>query len=273
MEIAPNDAGDITIVNEVALEDNIEEPTAGWATHGFKAKKTVRKGNKKGQDIDFFHCKYCSDAYQGPSSTALLKHLRQKHPKKCPELLPGIQSTKPPRDFFNAQKMKGPFNDDIFMGKLIKWIVKTDQPFSIVDNDEFEDMMEYLKKDIGIKSRRTIMRRLEVIYKQKKEELKMELGSFKSKFSLTCDLWTSKNNLSFFGFTIHFIDNEWKMQQRLLAFKFFEEEHDGKSLSKEMIAVLLEFGIADRLLGVTLDNASNNTTMLLEVQQLSLIHI
>ena len=85
------------------------------------------------------------------------------------------------------------------MGKLIKWIVKTDQPFSIVDNDEFEDMMEYLKKDIGIKSRRTIMRRLEVIYKQKKEELKMELGSFKSKFSLTCDLWTSKNNLSFFG--------------------------------------------------------------------------
>ena len=57
------------------------------------------------------------------------------------------------------------------------------------------------------------------------------------------------------------------MQQRLLAFKFFEEEHDGKSLSKEMIAVLLEFGIADRLLGVTLDNASNNTTMLLEVHK------
>jgi hypothetical protein len=60
--------------------------------------------------------------------------------------------------------MKGPFNDDIFMGKLIKWIVKTDQPFSIVDNDEFEDMMEYLKKYIGIKSRRSIFKIQYLIY-------------------------------------------------------------------------------------------------------------
>jgi hypothetical protein len=52
------------------------------------------------------------------------------------------------------------------------------------------------------------------------------------------------------------------MHHRLLAFKFFATEHDGASLAKVMIELLEDYGIAPRLLGVTADNASNNTTML-----------
>ena len=59
------------------------------------------------------------------------------------------------------------------MGKLLKWVVKTDQPFSVVDNPHFEDLLEYLKKDIGVKSRRTIMRRLDELHKQKKQEMRI----------------------------------------------------------------------------------------------------
>ena len=39
------------------------------------------------------------------------------------------------------------------MGKLLKWIVKTDQPFSCVDNEHYEDLIEYLKKDAIVNSR------------------------------------------------------------------------------------------------------------------------
>ena len=88
------------------------------------------------------------------------------------------------------------------------------------------------------------------------------MNGFNSKFSVTCDVWTSKNQLSFFGFTIHYIDNDWEMQQELLAFKYLEGEHEGKSLSVAFIDVLEDFGIADRLLAVTADNASNNSTMM-----------
>jgi flagellin-specific chaperone FliS len=68
--------------------------------------------------------------------------------------------------------MKKPFDGDIFMGKLLKWMVKTDQPFSIVDNEEFQDLLEYLKKDLSVDSRRTIMRRLDELYLQMKNRLK-----------------------------------------------------------------------------------------------------
>jgi hypothetical protein len=48
---------------------------------------------------------------------------------------------------FDSFKASKPFYEDIFMGKLLKWIVLTDQTFSTIDNNEFEDLLEYLKKD------------------------------------------------------------------------------------------------------------------------------
>ena len=48
--------------------------------------------------------------------------------------------------------MKLAFDEDIAVGKLLKLIVKTDLPFSIVDNEYFEDYINYLKRDISIKS-------------------------------------------------------------------------------------------------------------------------
>lgn len=53
----------------------------------------------------------------------------------------------------------------------------------------------------------------------------------------------------------------------MLSFKFLEGDHDGKSLSKAMIEVLEHYEIADRLLGVTMDNATNNTSMMAEMKQ------
>jgi hypothetical protein len=44
------------------------------------------------------------------------------------------------------------------------------------------------------------------------------------------------------------------------------EEHDGESLAKAFIEVLEDFGIAERLLGVTADNASNYSTMMANME-------
>lgn len=67
-------------------------------------------------------------------------------------------------------------HEDIAVGKLLKWIVKTDQSFTTVDNEHFQDYVNYLKSDVSIASRRTIMRRLEDMYDQNKQELKAKLN-------------------------------------------------------------------------------------------------
>ena len=155
------------------------------------------------------------------------------------------------KEFFDLKKVKTPFNADVLSSKIMKFIVKEDLPFSLVESLKFQEVINYLKPDFEIISRRTMMRRLENLYQERKDGLKDKLNSFNSKFSVTCDVWTSKNQLSFFGFTIHYIDDEWKYQETLLAFKFLEGEHDGESLAKAFIEVLEDYNIADRLLGVT----------------------
>ena len=101
------------------------------------------------------------------------------------------------------------FDEDVFISKIIKWIIKTEQPFSAIESVYFQQVLVYLDPKVQdhICSRRTLMRRLEDIYEQQKEKLKEKLQSFKSKYSITYDVWTSKNQLLFFGFTIHNIDS------------------------------------------------------------------
>jgi hypothetical protein len=70
-------------------------------------------------------------------------------------------------------------------------------------------------------------------------------------------MWTSSNQFSFFGMAGHWIDNDYVYQERLIDFKFVEGEHDGLNLCNEMMSVLENLGIVEKLFGITADNASN----------------
>ena len=48
--------------------------------------------------------------------------------------------------------MKVLYDEDIAIAKLLKWIVKTDQSFSTVDNEHLQDYANYLKSNVGIPS-------------------------------------------------------------------------------------------------------------------------
>jgi hypothetical protein len=134
---------------QVTQEDGdiqVDTPTVP-SKHFTTIRKKVRKGKYAGNEVKYFHCNYCTKSFQGPGSSSVLKHLRNSHSKKCPDLLPSSGDRAiHTRGFFDKKKMTEPFNSDVFMGKLLKWIIKTDQPFSVVDNEHFEDLLEYLKK-------------------------------------------------------------------------------------------------------------------------------
>lgn len=233
--------------------------------HCSRVELKVQKGKYKGEKVIHFKCNYClNKIFQGPSTGTFLKHLRSKHADRCPELLPP-STVQPPvkKDFFAPKKRKNGFDQASFEDWLLKWIVQKDQPFSMVDDPVFLGMMASHNPDAPpIFSRRTVMRRIEEILEVKKDGLKRKLNGFKSKISITCDLWTSKNQLSFLGVTAHYIDATWTMQQEVIAFKHLEGEHDGKALAIALVEVFEELGIADRILGITSDNASDNGTMM-----------
>lgn len=85
--------------------------------------------------------------------------------------------------------------------------------------------------------------------------------------SITTDLWTSGNQHSYIGLTIHYVDKEYKLQNHVLDFAGITGPHDGKNISESRFEIL-QFGISSKLLATTVDNAANNKTMAQELQKL-----
>jgi hypothetical protein len=68
--------------------------------------------------------------------------------------------------------------------------------------------------------------------------------------------------------TGYFIDQEWNYREVLLGFEHIHGSHTGSNLSETVFQILQEHGITDRISSITTDNASNNNTMMISIQDI-----
>jgi hypothetical protein len=76
------------------------------------------------------------------------------------------------------------------------------------------------------------------------------------------ELWSSPNQLPVLGVTAAYVWEDGTMETSVLALKVVEGAHDGEYLSKYVMDVISEWGIASKLGYFNMDNATNNDTML-----------
>jgi hypothetical protein len=65
--------------------------------------------------------------------------------------------------------------------------------------------------------------------------------------------------------TAYFLDRNWEYCEVLLGFEPLSGTHSGTNLGEVVIRILRQYEIIDRVLAVTTDNASNNTTLIAAV--------
>lgn len=90
----------------------------------------------------------------------------------------------------------------------------------------------------------------------------------RSCLSIALDCWTSPFGQAFMAITGYFLDRDWNYCEVLLGFEHIQGSHTGTQLSETVIRILQEHSIADRVLSITTDNASNNNTMMEGVQEM-----
>ena len=99
------------------------------------------------------------------------------------------------------------------------------------------------------------------LFKKYRFYLRHVFNSLNCNVCLTADLGLSLNKLDFFAITCHWVDDNWVMQKRIIAFLYDEGKgrHDGKFLADSMSTIMRFFNIYRKTLCIALDNASNNT--------------
>ena len=86
-----------------------------------------------------------------------------------------------------------------------------------------------------------------------------------SKIAISLDGWSSTNKHSFLGIIAHYLTAEWELVEEMIGFESLTDCHSGAILAQVVNSVLEKHKISDRVLSITTDNASNNGTLIKEL--------
>ncbi|XP_031262506.1 zinc finger BED domain-containing protein RICESLEEPER 1-like [Pistacia vera] len=133
-----------------------------------------------------------------------------------------------------------------------------EHPFTVVEDEGF-NMMQKCGMSLWEKITRTALKQHCVtVYEIQKKKLVNLLKSI-NKISLTIDLWNSSNQkLEYMVVTGHFIDNDWKLQKRVLNFVHILAPRLGVEIAIAIHKCLIEWGIENKVFSISVDNASSN---------------
>ncbi|KAF7820826.1 zinc finger BED domain-containing protein RICESLEEPER 2-like [Senna tora] len=110
-------------------------------------------------------------------------------------------------------------------------------------------------------SRNTAVADIWKFYLDKKELLKQSMSRTAGRICLTADSWTSYNVEGYICLTAHFVDENWKLNSKILSFCKMEPLYTGIELANKVFECLKEWGIDRKVFSLTLDNASANDNM------------
>lgn len=159
------------------------------------------------------------------------------------------------------------FSQETFRKALLKWLVVSDEPFSTVQEQAFIDMVKTLNPDAKLYSDKTVRSDLMDTFNEKFTELKEKLKSVPGKMSITMDGWTSRNILPFLAIRAHWLDDQWEYQSQLLDFCHIEGSHSGANFRDIFAKALQSLGVPlDKIVSITVDNASSNDTFFDELE-------
>ena len=138
------------------------------------------------------------------------------------------------------------------------FIAKDALPNYTVEKPGFKRLLNSLDPRYEVPSRSYFSRTaLPTLYASTRDKVKQELSKVEY-FSATTDLWSSIGMRPYISYTIHSIDDEWKLQNRCLQTHFLPDDHTGENLLEAMEATLAtwELNGANQVC-LTTDNGTN----------------
>lgn len=139
---------------------------------------------------------------------------------------------------------------------LAYMVIVDELPFRFVEGEGFKHFCSQMQNKFVVPSRITVARDCYKMIVNERLKLKSFLKANCRRVCLTTDTWTSLQKINYMCLTAHFIDNDWKLNKRILNFCPISS-HKGEAIGKAIEKCLLAWGI-ENVMTVTVDNASSN---------------
>jgi hypothetical protein len=147
-----------------------------------------------------------------------------------------------------------------FEKEIVRVVIDNNWSFRTIERPSFQRFLQFMRPETAIISRYKFELMFQAQFLEAKASLLSDLGQL-TKISIALDAWSAANHLSFLAIKVYYINDEWQLQDKLLDFIPMRGRHTGTSMAAEVLRLLSDTNTKKRLLALTCDNASNNTTM------------
>jgi hypothetical protein len=131
--------------------------------------------------------------------------------------------------------------------KLLRWIVISQQPFTVVEEITFQEFIKTFYPEAKLPTANTIKNNIMECYENETKKIQEILQNISGQISYTIDIWTSVSMKAFLAITAHFIDEEWKLQTIVIDFIQIWGSHSGENIKEIFITCLKNFGIQTKV--------------------------
>ncbi|KAL6175712.1 hypothetical protein ACLB2K_052351 [Fragaria x ananassa] len=132
-------------------------------------------------------------------------------------------------------------------------IIMHEYPLSMVEHLEFKRYSKALQHSFKVPCRNTIKKEIMKIFEFEKEKTMKLIQMNTSRIAITTDMWTASNQKKgFMAITLHFIDDSWNLQSRLLrlgGYKDVSSEQDWNLVVETAEKLQLFFKVTELLFG------------------------
>lgn len=182
-----------------------------------------------------------------------------------------------PRDQTLLGNLHGLFDPKMNQLLLLDWLTYHNLPFNLVNSERFRRLLLYNNPSLQegqIPTGKTLVNLLVSEYNRALHPLRTLLQRARSMIHFTFDGWTSRQNTSFLGINVHFIDRDWKQWRIMLALPALRKRHTGEALADEVADTICEFGLQDRYRFMAKDSSlvSKPTTLTIIWLQNRVLH-
>nr|KAJ0207825.1 hypothetical protein LSAT_V11C500231030 [Lactuca sativa] len=154
-----------------------------------------------------------------------------------------------PNAIYDANKMRE---------AIANWLLCTEQPFKTVEDDMYVKMMKTANPLFEKVCRVTATSDCFKVYEHEKKKLKA-LTKVASEICLTTDCWKSSHQkIEYMVITGHFIDQNWRLQKRVLSFMHVPPPRTGFDIAECIYKCLKEWEIEDKIFTISAYNATYN---------------
>jgi hAT family protein/uncharacterized protein DUF4413 len=152
------------------------------------------------------------------------------------------------------------YNRDEMIDEFSKYVIGDELPFNHGESHRYEYFnRKCLQPQFRAIPRNTLKRRTIKLYEAKRYELTQMFKTFDGRVSLTTDIWSAPPHLEpYMCVTAHWIDRNWSIQKRIIAFELMPERHTGENIKYRLVEICKEWNLLDKIFSCSTDNASAN---------------